>query len=171
MIVNKDNNSVDIEDRDWDAIMPAYVAGYMFHSRNVPPQSIVFPMFRVVKFRGLEIPVQWVEPESAIAISIKEDGKVVPPSGEVAEPSVAESIPTAKGASVDMKPVFADRAPRMPAGPIIPPGQGSVDMTPRSASDLAKTKADLADQPEIDESKQKPIELTTDFTGKKIIKE
>lgn len=173
MIVNKGDNRMEMEARDWDTILPGYVRGYMYYSKNVPPEVVVFPMFKEVVFQGMHIPVMWVEPESPIAVSIKEDGRTVPPSDTPAEPEVTNSAPargTPGGTVVNMKPTIPDRAPRLPAGPIIPPGQ-SVDLTPRGASDLAQVRADLADQPDIDEGKQKPIELGLDSSGKKIIKE
>ncbi|KKK62615.1 hypothetical protein LCGC14_3002560 [marine sediment metagenome] len=79
MIVNKDNKSVDIETRDWNYIMPAYVRSYMFYLQNESPEKIVFPMFRTVRHpvTGDDIPVEWVPEDSPIAIIIMEEGGIV----------------------------------------------------------------------------------------------
>ena len=77
MRVNQENKSVDMEVRDINYILPAYVRSYMFYSKNEMPEKIVFPMFPSVLVQGKEIPIEYVAPDSPMAVEIKEDGKEV----------------------------------------------------------------------------------------------
>lgn len=79
MRVNQDNKSVDMEARDINYILPAYVRSYLFYSKNEMPRKIVYPMFPSVTVQGKEIPIEYVPPLDAVAVEIAKDG------GDVAE--------------------------------------------------------------------------------------
>jgi len=87
MRINHDNKSVDMEQRDINYILPAYVRSYLFYTRNELPEKIIFPMFPSVTVQGKEIPIEYVPPLDAIAVEIAEDGAGIPevtPEEEVA---------------------------------------------------------------------------------------
>ncbi len=77
MIVNSENKSMDMEVRDINYILPAYVKSYLFISRNEMPKKITFPMFPSVKVNGIDIPIEYVPPLDEIALKISKDGKDV----------------------------------------------------------------------------------------------
>lgn len=77
MRINSDNKSMDIEARDINYILPAYLRSYQFYSQNALPTKIIFPMFVSVKVGGVDIPIEWVPPLDPIATEIAEDGKNV----------------------------------------------------------------------------------------------
>ena len=79
MRINTENKSMDIEVRDWNYIMSAYVRSYMFYAKNKAPERVIMPMFQTVKnlSTGEDIPVEYVPDISAIATEITEDGSNV----------------------------------------------------------------------------------------------
>jgi len=77
MRVNQENKSVDIEQRDINYVLPAYVRSYLFYSKNEMPEKIIFPMFSSVLVQGKEIPIEYVPPLDAIAVEIAKDGAEV----------------------------------------------------------------------------------------------
>jgi len=88
MRVNQEGKSVDIERRDINYILPAYIRAYMFYTRNEDPEKIIFPMFRSVPHpvkKGTEIPIEWVPDNSPVAVEITEDGGNIPETTPEAE--------------------------------------------------------------------------------------
>ena len=78
MIINSDNKTMDLEARDINYILPAYLRSYQFHSKNELPTKIIFPMFPSVKAaNGVDIPIEYVPPLDAIAVEIQKDGSNV----------------------------------------------------------------------------------------------
>jgi len=77
MIINTDQKQMQIEKRDINYILPAYIRNYLFQSKNVDPVEIVFPMFSSVphpRKPGVTIPIRWVPEISPEAIEIAVDG-------------------------------------------------------------------------------------------------
>ena len=77
MRVNQETKSVDMEARDINYILPAYVRSYLFYSKNEMPEKIIFPMFLSVSVQGKEIPIEYVPPLDPVAIEIAKDGSNV----------------------------------------------------------------------------------------------
>jgi len=80
MRVNKETKSVDIERRDLNYILPAYIVSYLFNCQNEDPERITFPLYPSVphpRKPGVMIPIEYVPPESPVAVEIKEDGSNV----------------------------------------------------------------------------------------------
>lgn len=77
MRINEENKSIDIEVRDINYILPAYVRSYQFYSKNEMPTKIVFPMFPSVRVGDIEIPIEYISPLDPVAAEIAEDGKSV----------------------------------------------------------------------------------------------
>jgi len=81
MRVNEETKSVDMEERDVNYIMPAYIVSYLFQCKNEDPERITFPMYPSVphpRKPGVLIPIEYVPPDSPVAVEIKEDGADVP---------------------------------------------------------------------------------------------
>ncbi len=102
MRINQENKSLDIEARDINYILPAYVRSYLFYSKNEFPEKIIFPMFASVTLlaadrQSVVIPIEWVPPLDAIATEIAKDGS-----------DVAEVTP-AQEAALDEKDEEIDR--------------------------------------------------------------
>ena len=77
MRVNEQNKSMDIEPRDINYILPAYVRLYLFQTKNQDPEKIIFPMFRSVPHpfdRNKQIPIEYVPDTSPVAVEIAQDG-------------------------------------------------------------------------------------------------
>ncbi len=82
MRINSVNKSMDMEARDINYILPAFVRSYLFYSKNEMPEKIIFPMFASVNVLGVDgqthpIPIEWVSEISPIAEDIKVDGSEV----------------------------------------------------------------------------------------------
>jgi regulator of replication initiation timing len=83
MRVNESNQSMDMESRDINYILPAYVRLYMFQTKNSDPKEIVFPMFESIPHplkKGVNIPIRWVPDTSPEALEIITDGNNIPES-------------------------------------------------------------------------------------------
>lgn len=211
MIVNKDNKSVDIEQRDWNYVMTAYVRNYLFVAKNESPEKIVFPMFRTVKhpFTGVDIPVEWMPEDSPVAVDIKEEGSTVEEATEaeivavdkkdkevaklkeqITEPE--EQVATVTPAPEDLirqqeesvpepepespaRAAFKDVPDREPKTPdvVIPPGSQLDNMSKRDKADQRRIARDLAEQPDIDEEKEKPFDkaVERDEKGEPVVKD
>ncbi len=74
MRINSDNKTMDMEARDINYILPAYVRSYQFYSKNEMPTKIIFPMFASIRVAGIDIPIEWAPPLDAIAVEIAKDG-------------------------------------------------------------------------------------------------
>lgn len=90
MRINTDNKSVDMEARDINYILPAYVRSYLFHSKNEMPEKIIFPMFSSVRAGGVDIPIEYVPPLDPIAAEISKDGSDVAEVTEEQEAALDE---------------------------------------------------------------------------------
>jgi len=80
MIINTDQKQMQMEQRDINYILPAYIRQYLFQSKNIDPDEIVFPMFSSVPHpvkRGVTVPIRWVPEISPEAMEIAIDGTVV----------------------------------------------------------------------------------------------
>ena len=54
MRINQENKSLDMEARDLNYILPAYVRSYLFYSKNEMPAKIIFPMLASVNVLGAD---------------------------------------------------------------------------------------------------------------------
>lgn len=91
MRINEEQQTMDMEARDVNYILPAYVRSYLFYTRNTDPKEIVFPMFESIPHphkKGVSIPIRWVPPLGPEAIEIAQDGGNVP---EATEEQIAEA--------------------------------------------------------------------------------
>lgn len=80
MRINEQNKSMDMEQRDINYILPAYIRSYLFHSKNEEPEKIVFPMFPSVPHpikQGVMVPIEWVPPLDSVAVEIAKDGEEI----------------------------------------------------------------------------------------------
>lgn len=80
MRVDHERKSVDIESRDTDYVLSAYVRLYLFQMRNEDPEVITFPMFSSAPHpykAGVRIPIEYVPDTSPTAIDIIKDGSNV----------------------------------------------------------------------------------------------
>lgn len=222
MIIDLQSKQLQIESRDVNYILPAYIRNYLYASKNEDPKSIVFPMFSSVPHpykAGVRIPVEWIPGTDPVAVAIAKDGAVVPEVTTAQEAALDEkddiirqlreenqqlrttnyvggegsvvrggaqadtpSQPAREGenkvdSKVDTKtspaPVRPTRTPRMPPGGDLGPGLSPSDMQSRDTTDLAATRAALRDEPEIDDSKEKPFtkKLKRDAEGIPVIEE
>ena len=153
MRVNLEQLTMDMEERDWNYFMPAYMRAYLFGSKGNEPIKIVFPKFKEVvnPTTGNHIPVEWVEVDSPVAQEIKADGAVVPettPAEEAAKDQIDNVRKEAKAAagektqpSVTQAPAPTVRKPRQPAT-VIPPGS-PLNEPARDPADNRKAIEDL----------------------------
>jgi len=183
MQVNIENKSADMELRDWNYIMTQYIMNYLFFSKNEDPEKIVFPMFKEVKHprKDVMIPVEWVAVDSPIATSISEDGSEVHEATpeEIAAADTRDDMVKAMKGEEPTSPARAsfteaarerieeampyagppiDREPKLPPQ-VIPPGSPLDGMSPRDKADQTRVKKDLAQEPNVDESEEKPTEI------------
>ena len=80
MIANVENKSMDMEVRDINMFLPAYIRSYLFVSKNESPDKIIFPMFPTVPHPhdpSKRIPVEYYPMDSPIVAGIIEDGQDV----------------------------------------------------------------------------------------------
>jgi len=77
MRINDTEKRMEMEARDINYILPAYVRSYQFHMKNELPTKIIFPMFVSVRAAGVDIPIEWVPPLEPVAVEIAKDGSNV----------------------------------------------------------------------------------------------
>lgn len=226
MRINDTDKQMEMEARDINYILPAYVRSYLFYSKNEMPERIIFPMFSSVMVGSVEIPIEYVPPIDPVAVEIAQDGKDVPEVTPVQEAALDEKdeeinrlkteISSLQSKSVDSplkaidedeteeqtaarleeevggkpEPVSKaraaftvdgnpkhqpppDRKPNQPPGGDIGPGLGPSDMHARDRRDQARTKKDLAEEPDINEAEEKEFEKTVsrDKQGKPVVEE
>ena len=181
MRVNLENKTVDMEVRDINYILPAYIQLYLFTSKNQDPDRIVFPMFPSVPHPskpGVQVPIDWVPMIDPKAAEIAEDGSIVPevtPEQEAALDAKDEEIEKAKAtiteptkeplspAKASMQklknPKTPDRPPKMPPGGDIGPGAHPDGMGSRDARLDKHIARDLRDEPGVDEAAEVPAEI------------
>lgn len=88
MRIDKDRKSLDIEKRDIDYILTAYMRMYLFQTRNEDPDVITIPMFRTTPHpykKGEEVEIQYIPDTSPVAVDIKEDGSDIPETSPESE--------------------------------------------------------------------------------------
>ena len=88
MRVNEQTKSMDIEARDVNYILPSYIRLYLFQTRNVDPEKIIFPMYRSVPHpfkKEVMIPIEYVPDDSPVAVEIMRDGSNVTEATEETE--------------------------------------------------------------------------------------
>ena len=81
MRINTDHNSMDMEARDTNYWLQAYMISYLLVSKNTDPVKIVIPMFPSVphpRKPGVQIAIEWIEPDSPVAAEIAKDGANIP---------------------------------------------------------------------------------------------
>jgi len=112
MRINNKDQKLEMEERDWNYIMPAYLRSYLFYTKNIPPAEVVFPMFKAVKYGEMMIPVRWVEPDSKEAMEVQADASNVPEAteAEIAQKDAEEKPPIAEQVEEIAKEVSAARA-------------------------------------------------------------
>jgi len=182
MIINTDQKQMQMEQRDVNYILPAYIRNYLFQSKNIDPVEIVFPMFSSVphpRKPGVTIPIRWVPEISPEAIEIAVDGAGVAEATEeeiavkdeaddmrkeakeaIESTSVTEEVSPARAAFAEVateepKPEPAPREVKgPPSGPILPPGTPLDNMAPRDRGDQIRVAKDLRPEPDVDESKE-----------------
>jgi len=155
MIINTDQKQMQMEQRDVNYILPAYIRNYLFQSKNIDPVEIVFPMFSSVphpRKPGVTIPIRWVPEISPEAIEIAVDGAGV---AEATEEEIAvkdEADDMRKEAKEAIESTSVTKGP--PSGPILPPGTPLDNMAPRDRGDQIRVAKDLRPEPDVDESKE-----------------
>ena len=80
MRINLEQKTLDIELRDSNYILIAYIRSYLHYSKNIDPDRIVFPMFASAPHPykpGVEIPIEYVSLTDPMTIEIAIDGNNV----------------------------------------------------------------------------------------------
>lgn len=168
MRINLDKKTVDIEIRDINFILQAFVRSYLFGSRNEDPAEIVFPMYSAIPHPtkpGVMVPVKWIAPTDQVATEIIENGQDVPevtPEEEVvldAKDDLAKEVKeqVAKGAPTTKVPI--DRPPKMPASGDLGPGAHADNIGSRDVRLSRQIAGDLKDEPGVDEAAEIPAEI------------
>jgi len=177
---NLPNKSIDIEARDINYILGAYIRSYMFLSKNQPPEKIIFPMYPVVPHPldpNILIPIEYIPSTDQYATDLAKDGSNVPevtPAEEKALDTLDEKIIEAKAeitvigdleVKTDVSPARAamaklERPPKMPPGGDIGPGTSPDNMGSRDIKLEGQIRSDLTDEPDIDESKEIPEDVS-----------
>lgn len=174
MRINHNSKTVDMERRDIEYILPAYVRQYLMYMQNEDPDCIVFPMLSSVPHPhkpGVSIPIQWVPELDQIAVEIAQDGSEVT---EMTETEVAQLDKKDANEMSPAKKAFApkpDRTPKIPEGGEIGPGSSLDGMGSRNPKADAQIRRDLlADKP-IDEDAEVPFdkEVSRDKDGKPVV--
>ena len=115
MRVNQENKSVDMESRDINYILPAYVRSYLFYNKNEMPEKIIFPMFPSVLVQGKDIPIEYVPPLDPVAVEIAQDGAEVAEVTEEQEAVLDEKDEEIKRLKADVEGLTSQLA----SGPFI----------------------------------------------------
>jgi len=189
MRANTENQSIDVEVRDINYIMGAYIMSYLYLSKNQDPEKIIVPMPTSVphpRKAGATIPIEWIAPDSQYAKEVEEDSKdihEVTPEEEAtldAEDKAAEEAKSATGPGVteeqhddglsdkdrksieqssETKEPATDRVPKMPASGDIGPGTHPDGMGSRDPRADKRIASDLKEEPPVDEEKEIPTEI------------
>lgn len=198
MRINLEQKSIDMEPRDINYIMAAYIKSYMFYNKNEAPERIVFPMLQSVPHpykAGVQVPIEWIPPLDQIAVEIVADSSNIPEVSAIQEQKLdekdeeikrlkAELLQSQMQQSIEARTIrtsprtaetkpdiqLPSRTPRMPPGGDV--GAGSPDdMHSRDIKLERQIKGDLRDEPDIDETKEKPFEkkVKRDKQGKPVV--
>ena len=190
MIIDQENKRILIEPRDINYILPAYIRQYLFLTRNEEIKTVVFPMFQSVPHPDgrQQVPIEWIPDTDPVALSIIEDGSVVPEVSEVDEARIDEkdeeikrlkaelnelqekqlteieqveevaSITPPKSKQQPAQPL-PQRQPKLPPGGDIGPGVSPSNMGKRETRLERQIRQDLRDEPGVDESKEIEAEV------------
>lgn len=104
MRANVDQEKMEMESRDLNYILPAYVRSYMYISKNIDPTEIIFPMFESCPhpFKpGVTIPIRYVPALSPEALEITVDGQDVPEAKVEEEPVIEKVEPPEIGDHIE----------------------------------------------------------------------
>ncbi len=85
MRINPEAKTMDIEARDINYVLGAYLRNYLFYSHNEMPVKIVFPMFMSTPHPldpRQQIEIEWVAALDEVAVEIAQDGSNVPEASE-----------------------------------------------------------------------------------------
>ena len=80
MIADTERKQMQMEVRDINVFLPAYIRSYLYVSKNESPDKIIFPMFPTVPHPydpSKRIPVEYYPMDSPIVAEIAEDGQDV----------------------------------------------------------------------------------------------
>lgn len=183
-----ERKTMDLEARDTNYWLQAYLINYLFVSQNEDPVKAIIPMFPSFphpRKPGVMIPIEWVEPDSPVAAEIAEDGGGIPaaempvPEEVVVKPdsepiwmkSAGDSVHHVEAGrykakddriqqakNIITKTTSLDRQPKMPPGGDI--GAGHPDgLSSRDARLEHQIARDLAPESDVDESKEIPVEI------------
>ena len=171
MRVNEDSKSMDMESRDINYILPAYVRLYLFQTRNIDPEKIIFPMFRSVPHpfkKGVQIPIEYIPDDSPIAIEIKNDGAIIPEATPVAE-AVAdkkeEKYNTMKKRIAELEAEVASASSQK----YTPPDESNITVKVTAITDIDKSHQPTPERLARAKSPDKPAPLgsASDYGGKR----
>jgi len=155
MRINQEQKSVDIERRDINYILPAYVRSYLFYAKNEDPEKIVFPMFRSVPHPhkpGVEVPIEYIPDDSPVAVEIAKDGDSIPettPEMEAEADKNEDEYNTMKARIAELEEEAAENKMAVAAqfevaGPDDTPPPPTID--PDNPPDISPAKAAFAKQ-------------------------
>ena len=196
MRVNLEQKTMDIEARDVNYILPAYIRSYLLYSKGADPERIVFPMFLSVlhPYKSIQVPIQFVPLIDPTAIEIVVDGGNITEATEqqVAEADVRdeeikrlkaelntlqtaknltemEAAPLAPSKATPISP--ANRVPKMPKSGDIGSGVSPDNMGSRDERFDKQLREDLKDELDIVEKAERPYEkkISRDAQGKPVV--
>lgn len=179
MRISLERKTMDMEARDINYILPAYIRQYLFASKNEDPVEIVFPMYPAAPHPtkpGVLIPIKWVSPVDGIAVEIANDGsnilevtkekeaeldktdEAATEIKKMAEQNIIKEPPAKKAKTKKQQQNPSDRLPKMPPGGDI--GVGHADnIGSRDVKLDRQIRSDLKDEPGVDESKEIPADI------------
>lgn len=179
MIPNIDRKTMDMEARDTNYFLQAYLISYLLVSKNEDPVKVIvpkFPSFPHPRKPGVMIPIEWVDPDSPIAAEIIDDGKNVPETPVEADARIeelSENIQQLEDERADAQleidteaksPAKAainklkERKPKMPPGGDL--GAGHADgLSSRNIRADRRIATDLKPEASVDESKELETEI------------
>lgn len=163
MRINHQHQTVDIEPRDINFILPAYIRTYQYYMKGELPKEIVFPMYpSVPSMDGVQVPIRYISIEDTVARNIVEDGSNVPETeAEETEEDVDEAPPAppkdespAKAALKRREAAQPDRQPKVPASGDIGPGAHPDDIGNRDVAFERRIARDLMAEPKVREEEE-----------------
>ena len=87
MRINDKDKQMELESRDINYILPAYLRSYLFYTKNQMPERIIFPMFPSVRIENTDIPIEYLPHIDSVVAEIVANGSNV---AEVTEQQEAE---------------------------------------------------------------------------------
>ena len=149
MRVNANNNTMDMERRDTNYVLRAYIKSYLFHNNNKVPSKIVIPMIEKIEQpvgSSKFIPIEYVPEFGDIAVSIEDDTSNIPEVVQEEDKVQPEQMEGIKAQADKVEPTkktklaVPDRAPKKATNP----APGSPDnMGPRDTKLQSQIAKDL----------------------------